>query len=33
MFDPEGREQIAKATLAGSIALTVIFWILAYVYR
>lgn len=33
MLESEGRELAAKATLAGSIALTVIFWILAYVYR
>lgn len=33
MFDPEGRELIAKITLAGSIVLTIVFWVLAYGYR
>lgn len=33
LLDPKGRELAAAGTLAGSVALTLIFWILAYVYR
>ena len=33
LFDAKGRELAAQATLVGSIALTVIFWVLAYAYR
>ena len=33
MFDPKGREIAARGTLVGSIALTLVFWILAYAYR
>ena len=33
LFDAKGRELAAKATLAGSIALTLAFWILAYAAR
>lgn len=33
MFDPKGRELVAQGTLAGSILLTLIFWVLAYAYR
>ena len=32
-MDDKGREFLAQATLAGSITLTLIFWVLAYVYR
>jgi succinate dehydrogenase / fumarate reductase, cytochrome b subunit len=30
---PTGRELLAKATLVGSITLTLVFWFLAYTYR
>ena len=33
MFDAKGREIAARATLAGSIVLTLVFWVLAYAYR
>ena len=33
LFDARGREIAARATLAGSIVLTLVFWILAYAYR
>jgi succinate dehydrogenase / fumarate reductase, cytochrome b subunit len=33
MFDAKGRETAARATLAGSIALTLVFWVLAYTFR
>lgn len=33
MLDAEGRELAAKGTLVGSVALTVVFWVLAYAYR
>ena len=33
MFDPKGRELVVRATLFGSIALTLVFWALAYAYR
>lgn len=33
MFDAQGRERAAQLTLVGSLALTLIFWVLAYAYR
>ena len=33
MFDAKGRELAAQGTLVGSVALTVVFWVLAYAYR
>ena len=33
LFDAKGREIAAQATLAGSIALTLAFWVLAYAFR
>ncbi|MCC0003308.1 MAG: succinate dehydrogenase, cytochrome b556 subunit [Methylobacteriaceae bacterium] len=33
MFDPKGRELAAVGTLVGSVALTLIFWVLAYAVR
>jgi succinate dehydrogenase / fumarate reductase, cytochrome b subunit len=33
MFDAKGRETAARATLAGSIVLTLVFWVLAYTFR
>jgi succinate dehydrogenase / fumarate reductase cytochrome b subunit len=32
-MDAKGRELLAQATLAGSIVLTLVFWVLAYAFR